>query len=33
MSTTRFWGEPNNGDKVRRAQGRLLYEMVLNILR
>ena len=27
MSTTRFWGEPDDGDKVRRAQGRPLYEM------
>ena len=27
MSTTRFWGEPDDGDKVRRAQGRPLYEI------
>ena len=32
MSTTRFWGEPDDEDKVRRAQGRLLYEIGVNIL-
>ena len=32
MSTTRFLGEPDDGDKVRRAQGRLLYEMGVNML-
>ena len=32
MSTTRFWGEPDDGIKVRRAKGRPLYEMDVNIL-
>ena len=27
MSTTRFRGEADEGDKVRHAQGRPLYEM------
>ena len=27
MSTTRFWGEPDDGVKVRRAKGRPLYKM------
>ena len=27
MSTTRFWGEPDDGDTVRRAESRPLYEM------
>ena len=31
MSTTRFWGEPDDGDKVRRAEERPLYEMGVNI--
>ena len=32
MGTTRFWGEPDDGDKVPRAEGRLLYGMGVNIL-
>ena len=32
MRTTRFWGEPDDGIKIRRAKGRLLYEMGVNIL-
>ena len=32
MSITRFWGEPDDEDKVRRAQGRPFYEMGINIL-
>ena len=32
MSTTRFRGEADEEDKVRHAQGRPLYEMVVNIL-
>ena len=32
MSTTRFWGEPDDGVKVRHAKGRPLYEMCLKIL-
>ena len=31
MNTTRFWGEPDDGHKVRRAKGRPLYEMGVNI--
>ena len=31
MSTTRFMGEADEGDKVRHAQGRPLYEMGVNI--
>ena len=31
MSTTRFLGEPYDGDKVRRAHGKPLYEMGVNI--
>ena len=31
MSTTRFWGDPDDGDKVRRAEERPLYEMGGNI--
>ena len=27
MSTTRFWGEPNDGVKVRHAEGGPLYGM------
>ena len=32
MSTTRFKGEADEGDEVRHAQGRPLYEMGVNIL-
>ena len=32
MNTTRFWGEPDDGDKVRRAEGRPLSEIGVNIL-
>ena len=32
MSTTRFRGEADEGDKVRHARGRPFYEMGVNIL-
>ena len=32
MSTTRFWGEPDDGVKVRHTEGGPLYEMGVNIL-
>ena len=32
MGTTRFRGEADEGDEVRHAQGRLFYEMGVNIL-
>ena len=32
MSTTRFWGEPDHGVKVRHAEGGPLYEMGVKIL-
>ena len=32
MSTTWVWGEADEEDKVRHAQGRPLYEMGVNIL-
>ena len=31
MSTTQFWGEPDNGDKVRHVKGGTLYEMGVKI--
>ena len=31
MSTTRFWGEPVDGVKVRHAEGGSLYEMGVKI--
>ena len=31
MGTTRFRGEADEGDKVRHAQGRTLYETGVNI--
>ena len=31
MSTTRFWGEPNDGVKVRHAEGGPLYEMGVEV--
>ena len=31
MSTTRFWGEPDDGVKVRHAKGGPLYEMGVKI--
>ena len=31
MSTTRFWGEPDDGVKVRHADGGPLYEMGVEI--
>ena len=32
MSTTRFWGEPDDGVKVRHAEGGPFYEMSVKIL-
>ena len=32
MSTTRFWGEPDDGVKVRHAEGEPLHEMGVKIL-
>ena len=32
MGTTQFRGEADEGDRVRHAQGRPLYEMDVNIL-
>ena len=32
MSTTRFWGEPDDGVKVRHAENGSLYVMDVNIL-
>ena len=32
MSTTRFWGEPDDGVKVRHAEGGFFYVMVVKIL-
>ena len=32
MSTTRFWGEPDDGVKVRHAEGGSLYVMGVKIL-
>ena len=31
MSTTRFWGEPDDGVNVRHAKGGLLYEICVQI--
>ena len=31
MSTTRFWGEPDDGVKVRHAEGGLFHEMGVGI--
>ena len=31
MSTTRFWGKPDDGVKVRHAEGGTLYEMFVEI--
>ena len=31
MSTTRFWGEPDDGVKVRHAKGGPLYEIGVKI--
>ena len=31
MSTTRFWGEPDDGVKVRHAAGGPLYEIGVKI--
>ena len=31
MSTTQFWGEPDDGVKVRHAEGGPLYEMCVKI--
>ena len=31
MSTTRFWGEPDDGFNVRHAKGGPLYEMGVKI--
>ena len=31
MSTTRFWGEPDDGVKVRHAEGEPLYVMGVKI--
>ena len=33
MSITRFWGEPDDGVKVRHAESGPLYGMVVKILR
>ena len=32
MSTTRFWGEPDDEVEIRHAEGGLLYVMCLKIL-
>ena len=32
MSTTRFWGEPDDGVKVRHAEGGSFYVMNVKIL-
>ena len=31
MSTTRFWGEPDDGVKIRHAGGGPIYEMGVKI--
>ena len=31
MSTTRFWGEPDDGVNVRHAEGGTLFEIIVNI--